>query len=80
MKIKYLWLLGSVILFLGITVSTALPQDDAHQTAMSALANFFADPTARADFASKNPPVHYRRTKSSGFSTKYSKRLEKVSS
>jgi hypothetical protein len=42
MKLKCLRLLGFVILFLGVSVSNGLAQDNAHQAAMSALASFFS--------------------------------------
>ena len=78
MKFKCLRLLGFVILFLGISVSNGLAQDDAHQAAMSALASFFADPAARADYASKNPGALQAEQNFAQFPPNIQKRLEKI--
>ena len=56
MKSKFL-MMGLAIFavtFLAITNIT-LAQDKSHEAAMSMLKAFFADPAARADYASKNP-------------------------
>jgi hypothetical protein len=78
MKFKYLWLLGFVISFLGTSVSSGPAQNDAHQAAMSALESFFADPTARADYASKNAEALQAEQSLLAFPPSIQKRLEKV--
>ena len=78
MKYKSLRLLGFVILFSGIWVSNGLAQKDTHQTAMSALASFFADPAARAGHASKNPGALQAEQSLLAFPPNIQRRLEKV--
>jgi hypothetical protein len=78
MRFKCLRLLGFVILFLGISVSNGLAQDDAHQAAMSALASFFADPAARADYASKNAGALQAGQSLLAFPPNIQKRLENI--
>jgi hypothetical protein len=78
MKLKSLRGLGFIILFASIWVSNGLAQDNTHQATMSALTSFFADPTARADYASKNPGALQAEQSLLAFPPNIQRRLEKV--
>ena len=79
MKSKFL-MMGLAIFavtFLAITNIT-LAQDKSHEAAMSMLKAFFADPAARADYASKNPAALQAEQNLAQFPPDIQKRLEKI--
>ena len=53
-------------------------QDPLHEEAMSMLRGFFADPAARADYASRNPAAAQAEQNLAQFPPEIQKRLEKV--
>jgi len=53
-------------------------QDKTHEAAMSMLRDFFADPAARADYASKNPAALQAAQNLSQLPPNIQKRLEKI--
>jgi F0F1-type ATP synthase membrane subunit a len=55
MKSKYLMILGVTIFIFVFLANNTYAQDPSSEAAMSMLKDFFADPAARADYASKNP-------------------------
>jgi len=55
MKSKFLMILGVTIFAFVFLANNALAQDKTREAAMSMLKDFFADPSARTDYASKNP-------------------------
>jgi hypothetical protein len=59
-------------------MNNSFAQDPAHEAAMSMLKNFFADPAARADYASKNPEALRAERNLSQFPPNIQKRLENV--
>jgi hypothetical protein len=78
MKSKYLTILAVVIFAFVFLANHALAQDKTHEAAMSMLKDFFADPAARADYASKNPAALQAEQNLSQFSPNIQKRLEKI--
>jgi len=78
MKSKYWAILTVSIFAFALPGSHALAQDKSHETAMSMLQNFFADPAARADNASKNPAALQAEQDLSQFSPNIQKKLEKI--
>jgi hypothetical protein len=78
MKSKYLMILGVTIFTFVFLVNNAFAQDKTHEAAMSMLRDFFADPAARADYASKNPGALQAEQNLSQFPPNIQKRLEKV--
>jgi len=77
MKSKYL-MVGVVIFTFVFLANNAFAQDKNHEAAMSMLSSFFADPAARADYASKNPQALQAEQSLSQFPPNIQKRLEKI--
>ncbi|MFH1081664.1 MAG: hypothetical protein V1766_15620 [Pseudomonadota bacterium] len=78
MKMKRLMILGVAIFAFVFLANNAIAQDKTHEAAMSMLRNFFADPAARADYASKNHGALQAEQNLSQFPPNIQKRLEKV--
>lgn len=79
MKSGYLKLLGVVIFALAVFfANNAAAQDKTREAAMSMLKDFFADPAARADYASKNPAASQAEQSLSQFPPNIQKRLENI--
>ena len=78
MKSKYLVILGVTIFAFVFLANNAFAQDKTHEAAMSMLRDFFADPAARADYASKNPGALQAEQNLSQFPPNIQKRLEKI--
>jgi len=78
MKSKYLIILGVTIFTFVFLVNNTYAQDSSNEAAMSMLKDFFADPAARADYASKNPEALQAEKNLSQFPPNIQKRLEKV--
>jgi len=78
MKSKYLMILGLTIFTFVWSANITFAQDPSHEAAMSMLKDFFADPAARADYASKNPEALQAEQSLSQFPPNIQKRLEKV--
>lgn len=78
MKTKHLMILGVAIFVFVFSANNASAQDKTHEAAMSMLRDFFADPAARADYASKNPGALQAEQNLSQFPPNIQKRLEKV--
>lgn len=77
MKSKYL-VMGLAIFAFVFLANNSFAQDPAHEAAMSMLKNFFADPAARADYASKNPGALQAEQNLSQFPPNIQKRLLKI--
>ena len=77
MKSKYLTLVVTIFAFVFLA-NNAFAQDKSHEAAMSMLRNFFADPAARADYASKNPGALQAEQNLAQFPPDIQKRLEKI--
>ena len=78
MKSKSLVILGVTIFTFIFLANNTFAQDQSHETAMSMLKDFFADPAARADYASKNPEALQAEQNLSQFPPNIQRRLEKV--
>ena len=78
MKSKYLMILGVTIFAFVFLANNALAQDKTREAAMSMLRDFFADPAARADYASKNPGALQAEQNLSQFPPNIQKRLENI--
>jgi len=78
MKPKYLMMLGMAIFGFVLLSNGAFAQDKTHEAAMSMLRDFFADPVARADNASKNPAALQAEQSLSQFPPNIQKRFEKI--
>ena len=78
MKSKSLVMMGLAIFAFVFLANNSFAQDKTHEAAMSMLKNFFADPVARADYASKNPGALQAEQNLSQFPPNIQKRLEKV--
>ena len=78
MKSKYLMAMGLAILAFVFLSTHAFAQDKTHEAAMSMLRDFFADPAARADNASKNPVALQAEQNLAQFSPNIQKRFEKI--
>jgi hypothetical protein len=78
MKSKYFVMMGLAIFSFVFLANNSFAQDKTHEAAMSMLKNFFADPVARADYASKNPGALQAEQNLSQFPPNIQKRLEKV--
>ncbi len=78
MKSKSLMILGVTIFTFVFLANNTFAQDQSHEAAMSMLKDFFADPAARADYASKNPEALQAEQNLSQFPSNIQKRLEKV--
>ena len=78
MKSKYLMILGVTIFAFVFLANKAFAQDKTHEAAMSMLRDFFADPAARADYASKNPGALQAEQNLSQFPPNIQKRLENI--
>ena len=77
MKSKCL-MMGLAIFALVFLANTTFAQDKTHEAAMSMLRDFFADPAARADYASKNPAALQAEQNLAQFPPNIQKRLEKI--
>jgi hypothetical protein len=77
MKSKYL-MMGVAIFAIVFLANNAFAQDNTHEAAMSMLRDFFADPAARADYASKNPGALQAEQNLSQFPPNIQKRLENI--
>jgi hypothetical protein len=77
MKSRYL-MMGLAIFAFVFLANNAFAQDKTHEAAMSMLRDFFADPAARADYASKNPVALQAEKSLLVFPPNIQKRLEKV--
>ena len=77
MKSKYL-ILGVTIFAFVVLANNSFAQDKSHEAAMSMLRNFFADPAARVDYASKNPAALQAEQNLAQFPPNIQKRLEKI--
>ena len=78
MKSKYLMILGVTIFAFVFLANNALAQDKTREAAMSMLKDFFADPSARTDYASKNPAALQAEQSLSQFPPNIQKRLENI--
>jgi len=78
MNIRYFRIIVLLVSFFIFTAANVLAQDQTHEAAMSALASFFTDPVARADYASKNPDALKAEQDFMGFPPNIQKRLEKA--
>ena len=78
MKYKYLMILGVTIFTFVFLANNTFAQDPSNEAAMSMLKDFFADPAARADYASKNPEALQAEQDLSQFPPNIQKKLEKV--
>jgi len=78
MKTKHLMILGVAIFAFVFLANNAFAQDKTHEAAMSMLRDFFADPAARADHASKNPGAIQAEQNLSQVPPNIQKRLEKI--
>lgn len=78
MKIKYLMIFAVIVFAFALQSNHAIAQDKTHEAAMSMLMDFFADPSARADNASKNPAALQAEQNLSQFPPNVQKRLEKI--
>jgi hypothetical protein len=78
MKSKHLMMVGLAIFAFVFIANNAFAQDKTHEAAMSMLRAFFADPAARADYASKNPAALQAEQSLLAFPPNIQKRLEKV--
>ncbi len=76
MKAKYLMV--AAIFALVFSTNIGFAQDRSHEAAMSMLSNFFADPAARADYASKNPQALQAEQSLAQFPPNIQKRIEKI--
>jgi hypothetical protein len=78
MKAKY-FLASGVIIFMFVSLAnSSFAEDPSHEAAMSMLTNFFSNPSARADYSSKNPEALKAEQNLSQFPPHIQKRLEKV--
>ncbi len=78
MRSKFMMILGVTIFTFVFLANNIYAQDPSHEAAMSMLKDFFADPAARADYASKNPEASQAEQNLSQFPPNIQKRLEKV--
>jgi hypothetical protein len=78
MKSICLTILAVMALAWVFPADNAFAQDKTHEAAMSMLRDFFADPAARADNASKNPAALQAEQDLSQFSPNIQKKLEKI--
>ena len=78
MKSKFLMILGVTIFAFVFLANNALAQDKTREAAMSMLKDFFADPSARTDYASKNPAALQAEQSLSQFPPNIQKRLENI--
>ena len=78
MKSKYLMILGVTIFAFVFLANNALAQDKTREAAMSMLKDFFADPSARTDYASKNPAALQAEQSLLQFPPNIQKRLENI--
>ena len=78
MKSKYLMMIGLAIFAFVFLANNTFAQDKTHEAAMSMLRDFFADPAAIADNASKNPAALQSEQNLSQFPPNIQKRLEKI--
>jgi hypothetical protein len=78
MKLKQLMMMVLIIFVFVFSVNNTLAQDKTHEAAMSMLRGFFADPAARADYASKNPAAMQAEQSLLAFPPNIQRRLEKV--
>jgi len=78
MKSKRSEILAIIIFACVFLANYAFAQDKTHEAAMSMLTDFFADPAARADNASKNPAALQAEQNLSQFPPNIQKRLEKI--
>ena len=77
MKSRFFLAAGLAIAFVFLA-SNAFAQDKTHEAAMSMLQGFFADPAARADYASKNPAALQAEQGLSQFPPNIQKKLENI--
>lgn len=77
MKSKYL-MMGVAIFAFVLLANNAFAQDKTHEAAMSMLREFFSDPAARTDYASKNPKALQAEQNLSQFPPNIQKRFEKI--
>jgi len=78
MKLKGLAILAVLIFSFIFLANHAFAQDKSHEAAMSMLSDFFADPSARSDYASKNPAALQAEQSLAQFSPNIQKRFEKI--
>ena len=78
MKSKYLMMMGLTVFAFVFLANNTFSQDKTHEAAMSMLRDFFADPAARADYASKNPGALQAEQSLLAFPPNVQRRLEKV--
>jgi hypothetical protein len=77
MKAKYFVTLATIFIF-AFSANSSFAEDPSHEAAISMLMNFFSNPSARADYASKNPMASEAEQNLSQFPPNIQKRLEKV--
>jgi len=77
MKSRYA-MMGLAIFAFVFLSNNGFTQDRTHEAAMSVLRDFFSDPAARADYASKNPAALQAERNLSQFPPHIQKRLEKI--
>ena len=77
MKSRFFLAAGLAIAFVFLA-SNAFAQDKTHEAAMSMLQGFFADPAARADYASKNHAALQAEQGLSQFPPNIQKKLENI--
>jgi len=77
MKFKHFARVAVIFIFI-FAANQAFAQDKTHEAAMSMLRDFFADPAARADYASKNPAALKAEQDLAQFSPNIQKRFEKI--
>ena len=71
-------ILGITVFALVLSANVVIAQDKTHEAAMSMLKDFFADPAARADYASKNPAALQAEQNLAQFSPNIQKRFGKI--
>jgi len=78
MDMRYFRIIVLIVPLFIFTAANVLAQDPAHEAAMSAITSFFADPVARANYASENPAAFKAEQNLMAFPPSIQKRLEKV--
>ena len=71
-------ILGITVFALVLSANVVIAQDKTHEAAMSMLKDFYADPAARADYASKNPAALQAEQNLAQFSPNIQKRFGKI--
>jgi hypothetical protein len=78
MRLKHFVILGMIILMFVFLSGGSFAEDQVHDAAMSKLADFFSDPSAMSEYASKNPAAAKAEQNLLQFPPKIQKRIEKV--